>query len=337
MLAFMNNMIIVEGKRIAQYQYATYCMYYQLGYKVYISNDAKNHPKHKAKVSKMKNCVDLHTHSTASDGSLSPRELIRLAYNSKLSAIALTDHDTVDGLEEAEQAANEFGIEFIRGCELSSKYKNYCVHIVGLFLPTDLENYPRFMEALTSFQNNREYRNCKMLEKLNNLGIKGNMQDLQNIAGGNIVGRPHFARFLCDTKVVHSQAEAFEKYLAKDKLAYVPRKSVSAHEAVSLLRDTKTLSVLAHPKLINCGEQELDTLVKELKELGLNAIEAYHSSHSQKDERELVGLAKKYDLLLSGGSDFHGSPKPKIQLGRGKGGLRVPYFILEKLKKIVPS
>ncbi len=283
----------------------------------------------------MKNCVDLHTHSTASDGSLTPRELVKLACNSKLSAIALTDHDTVDGLDEAEQAAKEFGIEFIRGCELSSKYNSYCVHIVGLFLPENLENYPHFMTALAEFQKNRDNRNCGMVEKLNALGIKISLEELQSKAGGDIIGRPHFAQLLCEKKIVHSEAEAFDKYLAKDKLAYVPRKSVTAHKAVSLLKSIDALSVLAHPKLIKCSHKELDTLVSELKELGLSAIEVYHSSHSQKDERELVGLAKKYDLQISGGSDFHGNPKPKIQLGKGKGGLRIPYFVLEKLKSIL--
>jgi len=280
----------------------------------------------------MQNIIDLHIHSTASDGSFTPTQIVERAARLGLSAIAITDHDTVDGLEEGEIAAKKHNIEFIRGCELSTRHGIYDIHILGLWIPKDLDNYPEFLAAIQKFQNKRKKRNHEIIEKLQNLGISISLKDVENLAGGRVIGRPHFAHFLKNAGIVHSAEEAFQKYLGRDQKAYVPREAITPHEAVQLLTKIGATIVLAHPALTPCSAEELSTLLGELSPLGLHAIEAYHSAHSHKDERFLVELAAKHKLLLSGGSDFHGKSKKGIELGKGKGGLRIPYFVLEKMK-----
>ncbi len=280
----------------------------------------------------MNNLIDLHVHSTASDGSFTPTEIIQKASLLGMRAIAITDHDTVDGLEEGEIAAVQASIEFIRGCELSTRHGVYDVHIVGLWIPKDIDKYPEFVTSIQTFQANREKRNNSIIEKLQALGIEISIKEVENLAGGRVIGRPHFAQFLKNKGIVASEQEAFEEYLGRDKKAYVPRKAVTPHEAVQILAKTGATVVLAHPALIPCSLEELDELISELSPLGLNALEAYHSAHSFKDERVLVGLAAKHELLLSGGSDFHGKSKPGVALAKGKGSLRIPYFVLEKMK-----
>lgn len=280
----------------------------------------------------MKNIIDLHIHSTASDGSLTPTEIVHRASRLGISTIAITDHDTLDGLEEGELAAQKYGIEFIRGCEVSTRHGIYDVHVIGLWIPKDLENHSEFMDAIQSLQEKRGRRNNRIIEKLQGLGISITMEDVKKLAGGDVVGRPHFAQFLKNIGLVRSVKEAFDEYLARDKKAYEPRKAITPHDAVQLFAKIGATVVLAHPALMPCSIEELDGLLKELIPLGLNALEAYHSSHSHKDERFLVELAAKHNLLLSGGSDFHGKSKPQIELGRGKGGLRVPSFLLERMK-----
>ncbi len=293
----------------------------------------------------MKKLIDLHTHTTASDGSYSPEEVVKMAKKAGLLSIAITDHDTIDGLDAGEMAAKKYQIEFIRGCEINTRYSypnssqensddnSHVVHILGLFIPHDLENYPNFTNALADFQTKRELRNMAMIEKLNQLGINITYSDLKKLAGGEIIARPHFAQYLTNQKLVNSTGEAFEKYLKKGRPAYVQRESIYTHEAIELLNSIGAITVLAHPKLISVPNEKLEAIVSDLSNHGLVAIEAYHSSQNRADERYLIELAKKNNLLLSGGSDFHGKPKPNISIGKGKGDLNIPYFILENLKK----
>lgn len=280
-----------------------------------------------------KGLVDLHIHSTASDGSCTPSEIVKLAVRQKLSALALTDHDTISGLEEAEEAGKEHGIEIIRGCELSTRIGNDSIHIVGLFLPRDSQRIQRIEKSLEIFQENRNNRNNKIIEKLQKLAIDVDMEDIIALAQGSVVGRPHIARYLCNEGYVETMKEAFEKYLGKNKLAYVPREAVSPQEACQVLSDVGACAVLAHPGHLDYSQGEFGELVELLIPHGLTAIEVYHSSHSQKEERKFYEIAKKYKLCVSGGSDFHGTSKPNISIGSGKGGLRVPPFVLEELKK----
>lgn len=277
--------------------------------------------------------IDLHIHTTASDGSFTPRNIIERAAKNKLRAIAITDHDTIEGLEEAQIAAKEYNIECVRGCELSTRLDTYDIHIVGLWIPQNPQKLINFHEALKIFQNRRTHRNVKIIQRLQNIGIDITMEDVQEISGGSIIGRPHFAMSLIQKKIVKTEKEAFNNYLGKDKKAYIPRDAVTPHEAIRILKEINASIVLAHPGLIKCSPHDLENIVHSLIPHGLTAIEAYHSSHNSKDERNAVALAKKCGLLLSGGSDFHGKSKPAVELGKGKGSLRVPYQVLENLKK----
>lgn len=284
----------------------------------------------------MTNLIDLHIHSTASDGSLTPSEVVLSAKKNGMQAIALTDHDTLSGLAEAEEKAAENGIEFIRGCELSAKFLDTDVHILGLFVPKEKHCLADLEKELEIFIERRNTRNKAIVRKLQELGIDITLEEVEKEAGGNVIARPHFANVLLQKKVIKTPQEAFTEYLGKGKKAYVPRESITPHHAVSLLAQAKAVPVLAHPRLINCKEEELTELIKELIPLGLKGIEVYHSAHSFEDERKYLEIAHNFGLCVSGGSDFHGRSKPDIEIGRGKGSLRVPACILDGIKKCIP-
>lgn len=284
----------------------------------------------------MSNLIDLHIHSTASDGSCMPSEVVTLAKNQGLTALALTDHDTLSGLAEAEEKANELAIEFIRGCELSAKYLDTDVHILGLYVPKDRVLLRDLEKELDIFIERRNTRNKKIVTKLQELGIHITLEEVEQEAGGNVIARPHFANVLIQKGIVANTKEAFDKYLARGKLAYVEREFITPHHAVSILKEAKAIPILAHSKLIKCSEQEYFNLIEELIPLGLKGLEVYHSVHSFEDERHYLSVAHKYNLCISGGSDFHGKSKPDIKIGTGRGSLRVPACILDGIKKCIP-
>ncbi len=283
--------------------------------------------------------VDLHTHSTASDGSFSPSRLVNLAHSLGLSALALTDHDTLEGLDEAETEAKtlsstypDISFEFVRGCELSSRCGSAEAHILGLWIDRDEAKLCGLRKKLLEVQTQRFMRNSAMAEKLQALGLGVRLEDVEALAGGEIVARPHFAAQLLRIGAVKSIREAFEKYLGYKGAAYVPRELMKPEEAVSLLAECGATVALAHPMLMHCPIEDLDELLTRLKPCGLNALEAYHSEHGAADERICVELAARHGLLLSGGSDFHGESKPLVKLGKGHGSLRVSEAVLERLK-----
>ena len=271
----------------------------------------------------MPELIDLHIHTTASDGSFSPSEVVKLAHQAQLKAIAITDHDTLAGLDEAMQQAQELNIECIRGCELSTRYLNSDVHILGFFIPNEKEKIQELQENLNLFIERRNKRNTIIIQKLQENGIDITLDEIEKEAGGKVVARPHIANVLIQKKVVKDVREAFDNWLAKGQKAYVPREAITPHYAVELLHKSGALVVLADPRLINCTDIELQKLIEELIPLGLNGIEMYHSAHSFEDERKYLDLAVKYNLCVSGGSDFHGRCKPNIAIGKGKGSLRV--------------
>ena len=280
----------------------------------------------------MADLIDLHIHSTASDGSFTPSEVVMLAKKQGLCALSLTDHDTLAGLDEAEKKARELSIEFIRGCELSAKYLDTDVHVLGLYVPKDKAFLQDLEKELAVFIERRNTRNKKIVAKLQEHHINISLEDVEKEAGGNVIARPHFANVLIPKGIVASTKEAFDKYLAKGKLAFVEREVISPHHAVSLLKEARAVPVLAHSKLIKCTEQEYFNLIEELIPLGLKGLEVYHSVHSFEDERYYLGVAQKYKLCISGGSDFHGKSKPDIKIGTGRGSLRVPACILDGIK-----
>ena len=277
--------------------------------------------------------IDLHTHSTASDGTDSPADLVRKAAQAHLAVLALTDHDTLAGLDEAEEEAKQRNIVFVRGCEISTATPWGEAHFLGLWIPEEPEKTARLEAALEKVRMGRKERNLRIAEKLRALGLDVSYEAAEALAGGAVVGRPHFAALLCSMGVVKDRREAFRQYLGKDGLAYEPRRLMSPGEVVSLLKSTGAVVSMAHPRLLHAPVEELDHLVAGLKEQGLDALEAYHSEHDAGDVRLCVELAARYDLQLSGGSDYHGLAKPNISLGRGKGGLRVGLGVYDELMR----
>lgn len=276
-----------------------------------------------------RNLVDLHTHSTASDGTDSPAELVICAHGLGLRAIALTDHDTLYGLAEAEQTAYKLGIDFIRGCEISTRSTAGEHHILGLWVPHHAEALETWLDDVRCRRNER---NAEMVARLQSLGFDITLEEVRARASGS-VGRPHMAAVLADKGYARDMGTAFRDYLGPNGKAYVPKRVPAPEEAVRLLAAVGATAVLAHPFLNAAARTDVEALARRLAECGLAAIEAWHTSHSEADTRHCVELAKRLDLGLSGGSDYHGANKPGIQPGRGYGALRVPLAVLEALKQ----
>lgn len=274
--------------------------------------------------------VDLHTHSTRSDGSYTPEELIDYALEKGLSAIALTDHDTVDGLQDFLTYGKTKPIEVIPGIELSAEYEGKDVHIVGLFID---EKAPIFKEHLHSFIASRTERNYKMCAKLQQAGIDITYEKLVEEFPGCTITRAHYARFLLNHGYVACLPDAFDKYLGDHTPFFVPREKVSPEEAIGLIKEAGGIAIFAHPILCRMSKERLDKLVCHLKENGLDGIEAYYTTYTKGEENQILVLAHKYDLLVSGGSDFHGKAKPRTDLGVGFGNLSIQDSVYYRLKE----
>lgn len=274
--------------------------------------------------------IDLHTHSTASDGSMTPRELIRHAKESGLSAIAITDHDTIDGVEEALDEGTKVGIEVIAGVEISVEFEPE-MHILGYFFGNTYKNMEPILKRLKIA---RDERNPKMVEKLRSLGFDITMEEVQAEAGGNIVARSHMASVLLKKGYVQSIREAFDKYISEGKPAFVRKEKMSPEECIESITKAGGIPVIAHPIFLNRSWDELDKLVERLKKVGLRGIETYYVENSEEDTDNLLKIASKHNIVPTGGSDFHGIFKPDINISEGKGNLYVPYEVLEMLKKI---
>ena len=277
--------------------------------------------------------IDLHVHSNISDGTLSPTELVDHAVKLGLSAFALTDHDTIRGVAEAKERAawhtsQGHAIEVYSGVEISAAYKNKDIHILGLLVNEHDEILDRI---LTNFLENRNHRNKKMLEKFAEYGIKLTMEDLTDGADSAVITRAHFATALMKKGYISSVQEAFEKYIGDDGPCYIPREFMSPEQAISSIKKAGGVPVLAHPLLYNLPHDELYALVDRLKKAGLKGIEVYYSNNHGQDEVNVKALANHFGLVATGGSDFHGSVKPHIELGVGKGNLKIPYSVLENV------
>ncbi|MBI3995018.1 MAG: PHP domain-containing protein [Nitrospirae bacterium] len=275
--------------------------------------------------------IDLHTHSTASDGSLTPLELIRYAAEKNLRAMALTDHDCVDGLDEAVAEGERLGIEVIPSVELSADHSGGTMHILGFFVDRRNEG---FCGRLRRLQEARRERNPKIIEKLQGQGLKITYDEVVSASGGGQVGRPHFAKVLVQKGYVSSMQEAFERYLKKGAPGYVEKFRFSPQEAISAIHEAGGVAVLAHPfTLYKDTTAAIDPLLAGLSGIGLDGIEVIYSTYSPDQARYYQELADKHHLLPSGGSDFHGAHKPGIDLGIGQGRLKVPFELLEPLRK----
>lgn len=273
--------------------------------------------------------IDLHTHSTESDGTLTPQELMQLASDIGLSAIALTDHDTVGGLSKAKPVAESLGIELVPGIELSTDYNGTEVHMLGFYID---DTNPAFLKKLQEFIDSRNLRNEKMAFLLQKEGFSITLEDLYREYPDSVITRAHFARYLVEHGYVKDRDTIFRKYLGDNCRCYVPREKITPFEAIDLIHLGGGLAFFAHPVLCHMNHDRLRFFVRDLKEAGLTGMEAVYSMNSPGDERNMKKLAQEFDLLISGGSDFHGENKPYIHLGTGKGNLRISDSILDAIK-----
>jgi hypothetical protein len=278
--------------------------------------------------------VDLHIHSTASDGTLSPAELIDLALKLKLGAISITDHDSIAGSREALLAGIPPGLGFLTGVEISAEPPpSYggpgSIHILGYGLRLDDPDLNRVLEKL---QDARRDRNPEIIRRLNQIGIPIQPEEVIRIAGDGQPGRPHIAKLLVEKGLVASVEEAFDRYLGNGKPGYVDKFRIESAEAIALIKAAGGIPVLAHPSLLDlAGLPQLEELVLELMSMGLKGIEVYFPEHSAEQTRIYAELARRHRLLMTGGTDFHGDIDPRIKMGVGKGDLFVPFAIYQKL------
>ena len=273
--------------------------------------------------------VDLHVHSNCSDGTLSPSELVKYALKKNLAAIALTDHDTIDGLPELFAAAEGTDLEVIAGIEFSTQFHGIDVHVVGLDFDYKL---PEFCRQLTRFQNSRDIRNEKMIKLLQEQGSDITWEAMEREYPDAVWTRAHFGKYLLEHGFVSDIKEAFSRYLGDGCCCFIPREKVTPIQAVELIRLAGGIPILAHPMLYHLDDAAMDELIISMKEAGLIGIEALYSTYTNEEEEHVYMLAEKHNLVLSGGSDYHGSTKPDIDLGSGRGNLQVPYDFLTRLR-----
>jgi predicted metal-dependent phosphoesterase TrpH len=280
--------------------------------------------------------IDLHSHTTESDGTLSPIELLQLAHATGLEALAITDHDTFSGYDQARRAmtANKTSsLELICGIEVSTRYQGRSVHLLGYFLQgAATEEFSRWILGL---QAGRHSRNQKLVEKLQAMGFDITMEEVM-LRGRSLPGRPHFAAILVEKKYAPSIQRAFDDYLDESGACYVPRDEPSLEEAVERITAAGGLPSLPHPGRISRDPLVIEKSVREMSGMGLRAIEVYHSDHSPADVSLYASLADRFSLAVTGGSDFHGGTKPDISLGIGRhGNLCIGYSVLKDLRSVV--
>lgn len=292
--------------------------------------------------------IDLHAHTNKSDGSLTPTELVEYALSKKLAALAITDHDTTEGIPEALATANasalaavnasalgtadaspESSIEIIPGIEFSSENEGKDIHILGLYI--DYEN-EFFKERLVAFQNGRIERNKEMCKRLQNAGIDISYEKLTETYPDSVITRAHYAKYMYAHNYVSSISEAFDRYIGDRCPCFVPRRKMTPTRAIDIITKAGGVPILAHPYQYGMGKQRLEQLIAELAQVGLAGVEAIYCTHTASEEQWLKEIAVKYNLCISGGSDYHGSAKPKLELGTGYGSLHIPIDILDCIK-----
>ena len=270
--------------------------------------------------------IDLHVHSNASDGTFTPTQLVAEAKKAGLSAFALTDHDTTDGVAEAAMAAEKAGIELVPGVELSTEYEGKEIHVLGLYI--DITN-EALQKHMANFRDSRDNRNVYMLEKLRSEGFDITLEALEAMFPDAVITRAHVARYLLDKGYIPDIKTAFSEYIGEGCRCYVGRPKVTPMDAVDYIIEAGGTPVLAHPVVYHMDRPQLKKMIAEMKAHGLVGMEAIYSENTAADEGDFKSLARAEDLLITGGSDFHGENKPDIRLGRGRGRLYVPYACLE--------
>ena len=273
--------------------------------------------------------VDLHVHSSASDGAYPPREVVERAAEAGLKAIALTDHDTLAGQAEARAAGGAVGLEIVPGVEISTEFERGACHILGYFIEVGDAALETMLEAA---REGREVRNREMLVRLNGLGFGLKMEDLVGQAGEGVVTRAHFAAAMLRKGYVASWDEVFEKYLGRGKPAYVERRHVEPQEAIWAIHGAGGQAVLAHPRQLNRGPEEMESWFRRLAAAGLDGLETQSPDHGAEDAQRYHEAAVRLGLLETGGTDWHGRKESGIRLGVGRGQMRIRYAVVEAMR-----
>jgi hypothetical protein len=282
--------------------------------------------------------VDLHVHSTASDGTLPPLDIIRQAALAGLKAVSITDHDTVKGVNDVLASTVPPGLGFISGIEISTASPDPfpcfgSLHLLGYGFSTD---HPELIRCLETLQDARRRRNPTIIEKLNGVGVHITLEEVGRIAGDGQAGRPHIAEALMRKGYAKDIDDAFDRYLGTGKVAYVDKYRIPCAEAIALIHRAGGVAVLAHPGLIRPRTQwPVESLVAELARLGLDGIEVFYPEHSTDTTRFLQDMASRYKLIQTGGTDFHGELKPTVGIGIADGGFSVPFECFKDLKSLI--
>jgi len=275
--------------------------------------------------------IDLHVHTTASDGGLTPGECVDEAARLGLAAIAITDHDTLDGNAEGQARGEELGVEVAPGVEISAEHALRTIHLLGYYPEPgagDLE------ALLASLREHREERNPRILERLAALGCPVSYEEVAAEAGGEVIGRPHIAAVMIRSGYVRDLDQAFDRYLGKGAPAYVERWKAAPADSIEALLGARAVPVLAHPGTMGArSTDEVEAIVRQFVGMGLRGLEVYYHTHTARQTAAYLSLAKRCGLLVTGGTDFHGATKPDVQMGRGCGRLHVPYELLARLKE----
>lgn len=277
--------------------------------------------------------IDLHIHTTASDGSSSPSEVCQMAIDKGLAAIAITDHDTTGGISEALSYTQNRNIEVIPGIEMSCTYNETEIHILGYFV--DYRN-PELLKKLDDIKEKRMERNLRMCRLFQNDGIDMTIEKLQAGNPDCVITRANFARVLLDEGVIKTKEQAFKHYIGKKNKYYLPKDNLTAEEGMEILGKYSNGAFLAHPLLYKLGYNQIDCMLDYLKSLGLKGVEVYHSSNNSYESGRLKAMAESKGLLISGGTDYHGDIKPDIQIGCGRGGMRITEELLTRIKNQIP-
>lgn len=276
----------------------------------------------------MEKRCDLHSHSTFSDGTLTPTELVKLAKQEGLSALALTDHNTSKGLPEFMQAGKDNDLITVPGCEFSTEWRGIEIHIVGLFFKEEF--YQEIEDFLELAHIAKRNSNLTLVENLNKAGYEINVDEVSALTNGNDFNRTHVARVLMAKGYVKSVNEAFDTLLKKEHGFYVPAKRITSVAAVRFIKTYGATAIMAHP-FLNLTIDQMREFLPEVKEAGLDAIETHYTEFDEQMTKDAIMLAEEFNIKQSGGSDFHGETKPGIYLGRGRGNLVVPFSFYEDM------
>lgn len=266
--------------------------------------------------------IDFHIHTKASDGQYAPKEIVKMADQKGIECIAITDHDTLNGLDEAIQTEKDFSVRVIRGIELGAKEHRY-LHILGLNLKDNATEIERLCQELVDSRNERKYRIIDYLKEKN---INISLDEVEKMAGGKVIARPHFAQVMVNKGYVVNMREAFDKYLDTEEYQKIERKKASAQECIEAIHAAGGRAFMAHPYQLQYSDDKLEKMVSELKIIGLDGLECYYSLHTKKQTEFYLYLSRKYDMLVSAGSDFHGEKvKPNIEMGGMD--IEVPWLV----------